>query len=64
MKDTKTRRAVWNGSRLGDSTDDLTEERCKDTEPDPEVLAKQITDPLIEAVRKELEKIDVTPYKK
>lgn len=31
---------------------------------DPETLAKQVTDPIIESMRREMEKIDVTRFKR
>jgi hypothetical protein len=45
-----------------DSMFDEPEEPQK--EIDPDAVAKKITDPLIESVRRELEKIDVTQFKK
>jgi hypothetical protein len=65
MKDTRTaRRAV--GSRIpppyDSSFDEMAEEQKN--QGDPEAVARKMTDPLIEAMRKELEKIDVTAFKK
>ena len=44
------------------SIDDQIEDQSKTI--DTEKIARKITDPLIEAVRKELDKIDVTAFKK
>lgn len=43
--------------------DDPNEEGLRRNK-DPETLAKEITDPLIQSIREELSKIDLTKFKK
>ena len=66
MKDPRVaRKAVCSGVPAApcDSLfDEMGDEKKKQT--DPEIVAKEITDPLIESMRKELDKIDVTAFKK
>ena len=62
----RTPKSVWHrNDELPDdpATDDLNDEGMRER-PDPESLAKEITGPIIESMRKQIEKIDVSKFKK
>lgn len=49
--------------RAGSQPDDFVDENSI-TQKDPDTLAKEITDPLIKAMREQLSKVDVSKFGK